>query len=188
MKLFIGISPSELFIKASILPILILMVLGCSSPHDSSVSESDTSAVDHPITYIRSNRIYDNIGCLNPDAKMAARIILVSDTINPGDSIKGKFFFTTPYLRELAKCNNLSYWISATLNDSEMNYLKTNKNVDEDTLYFSLAYDSLNIQKQSNDYIDYSFRGNLTANYVEENQKWGYDSTFIVIRNVVVRK
>ncbi len=134
------------------------------------------------------NILYDRDSCLDWTNKTMPVLKLASDTIYQTSIVEGKAFFSSNYLRNLAKCNNLDYKLTFSLYNSKDKPYVYQAVQDSDTINISLPVDSLKLMGSTKYFDEYLLKGKLTASFFKINKALGYDTTMSIKRTIYIDK
>ena len=171
--------------KYLLIIIFSLLLMSCQSKIETNTFTIDTSSTQKEYKSA-STLIYSNDSCLDWKAETLPIIKLKSDTILAHHNVEGILFFSSNYLRELAKCNHLSYRISFDVLNLNRTRYRHIIELHRDTITLSLPYDSLKLVNSTKNIDEYLLDGTLKAAFYKENVVWEYDTMMHVVKKIFV--
>jgi hypothetical protein len=166
----------------------VFVLLSCTAKIKNGNSTVDSLNSNKTDKRSSSEILYSNSSCLDWSIETYPIIELKSDTIVSSDSIRGKLFFSTNYLKQLAKCNQLDYKIAFDVYSTDGGYGESVKIINNDTLLFVMPYDSLKLINSTKKFNEYLLKGNLRATYFKLNEAFWYDTSMTIRKSIFVSK
>jgi hypothetical protein len=167
---------------------IIIFLYSCKSELKTDKIDLTNDSIPKKEEYLSASKIiYNNSKCLDWNIETLPIIDLESDSIFFKKNIKCTIFFSSNYLRKLAKCNNLDYKFSFDLyksNGEESLTFETQK----DTLSIDVPLNELKIINSTKLSDEYIIKGKLRASYFKHNKVLGYDTMMIIKKKFIVLK